>query len=142
MNKTRKAIISTACTWVVGLAVLGSLVACGKKAENQEVAAAPATPVVEAGPTLDQKIDAMVRGHPNSKRVCADGERTNAFFVDYGPPLPPGTADDGKHHGILFLEKVEFYKTSNNTWFITEQNGNKYFAVYPDLAGLVCKVNG
>lgn len=142
MNKTKEAIVSTVCTWVVGLAALSMLVACSKKVENQEVAASPATPVVEAGPTLDQKVDAMLRGHPNSKRVCADGERANAFFLDYGPHLPPGAEADGRYHGILFIEKVEFFKTSNNTWFITEQAGNRYFTVYPDLAGLVCKVNG
>ena len=142
MNKVQEAIVSTACTWAVGLAALSLLVACGKKAENQEHVASPATPVVETGPSMDQKVDAMLRGHPNSRRVCVDGDRTNAFFLDYGPHLPPGAEHDGKYHGILFIEKVEFYKTSNNTWFITEQDGKKYLTVYPDLAGLVCKVNG
>lgn len=122
-------------------AALSGLAACGKKAENPPPVAESA-PVVEQGPTQDQKVDAMLRGHPNSRRVCVDGERPNAFFLDYGPIPPAGTPPDDKHHGILFIEKVEFYKTSNNSWFITNQADDRYIPVYPDLSGLVCKVQG
>lgn len=141
MTKYQEAIVSTAWTWAVGLACLGLLVACGKKAENQVAVASPATAVVESGPTLDQKVDAMLRGHPNSKRVCVDGVRKDAFFLDYGPHLPAGTPNDNKWHGIMLIVNIEFYKTSNDTWFITEQATNRYFLVYPELDGLVCKAN-
>ena len=122
-------------------AALSGLAACGKKAENAAGPAAAAQDVAEPvpTPTQDQMIAAMLRGHPNSLRVCADGERQNAFFVDYGPIPPAGSEPDNKYHGFLFIEKVEFYRTSNNTWFITNQADDKYVQVYPDVAGLVCK---
>lgn len=81
----------------------------------------------------------MLRGHPNSRRVCVDGTRDRAFFLDYGPALKPGEQDDGKMHGWYFIEKVDFYATSNNTWFITAQEDKKYITVYPDVTGLTCQ---
>jgi hypothetical protein len=121
---------------------LAGLVACGKKEEKPAapppVAAAPAA-VVEPDVPVEQQIAAMLRGHPNSRKVCVDGERTHAFFLDYGPLPPPGTEADGRFHGWIFIEKVDFYKTSNNTWFITDQDDKKYSQVYPDTIGLACK---
>lgn len=123
------------------VAALSGLAACGKKAEKVESPDVPPQAVVDptAAPTQDQMIAAMLRGHPNSLRVCVDGERENAFFVDYGPLLPAGAEPDNKYHGFLFIEKVDFYRTSNNTWFITNQADSKYVQVYPDVAELVCK---
>ena len=122
-------------------AALSGLAACGKRAETVESPDMPPQAVADptATPTQEQMIAAMLRGHPNSFRVCVDGERQNAFFVDYGPLPAAGSEPDNKYHGFLFIEKVEFYKTSNNTWFITNQADNKYVQVYPDVAGLTCK---
>jgi predicted small lipoprotein YifL len=141
MSRNHEAIVSTALTWAVLLAGLAGLVACGKKEENPPPPAAEqaAAPV---GPSQEAQIAAMLRGHPNSRRVCVDGNRERAFFLDYGPPLKPGEQDDGKMHGWYFIEKVDFYSTSNNTWFITAQEDRKYVTVYPDVAGLVCQLQG
>lgn len=143
MSRTKEAIVSTALTWAVLLSSLVALTACGKKAENPPEQQA-AEPVVQApqGPNQEQMIAAMLRGHPNSRKVCVDGNRDRAFFLDYGPHLKPGEQDDGKMHGWYFIEKVEFYQTSNNTWFITAQEDKKYVTVFPDVSGLVCQVNG
>ena len=84
----------------------------------------------------------MLRGHPNSRKVCVDGNRDRAFFLYYGPLQPAGAEPDGLWHGWLFIEKVDFYQTSNKTWFITNQADNKYAQVYPDVTGLQCKDQG
>jgi len=122
------------------LAVSG-LVACGKTGEKTP----PPTPVTTAAvplitpPTQAEMISAMLRGHPNSKQVCVDGERSRSFFLDYGPLLPAGAPGDGKIHGWLLIENIDFFKTSNNTWFITDQKDDNYIQVYPDVAGLTCR---
>jgi hypothetical protein len=90
-------------------------------------------------PTQDEMIAAMLRGHPNSTQICVDGTRSRSFFVNYGPLLVPGAPEDGNLHGWLFIEDVDFFKTSNNTWFITVQKDDNYIQVYPDVLGLTCK---
>jgi len=130
-------LLTTALCMLVPL----GLIACGKKAEKTtqpppaKVVAKPAEPQATAA----EMISAMLRGHPNSKQVCVDGERERAFFLDYGPLLPIGVVPDGKFHGWYFIEKVDFYKTSNNTWFITDQKDDTYLQVYPDVTGLTCR---
>jgi len=117
------------------------LVACGKKAEKTPPPAHVTTAAVPliTPPTQAEMISAMLRGHPNSKQVCIDGERAKAFFLDYGPLLPNGAPPDGRNHGWLFIENIDFFKTSNNTWFITDQKDDNYIQVYPDVQGLTCK---
>lgn len=133
---------STLLTAALMLLTSITLVACGKKVESTPIPAAVASaPVVVDQPTEDQALAAILRGHPNSHRACVDGLRENSFFLDYGPPLAPGAEEDGKYHGWLLLDRVEFYKTSNNTWFITIQKDEKYITVYPDVNGLNCKAH-
>jgi hypothetical protein len=115
-----------------------SMVACTKKVEKKQTpAAVAATP--EPEPEEDDMISAMLRGHPNSKQICVDGERRHAFFLDYGPLRKLGEAEDGQWHGWIFIEDVVFYKTSNNTLFITDQAANKYIQAYPDVTALTCR---
>jgi len=140
MSKTKEALLSTVATWVVLLACYASLVSCGKKEENPE-SAAVVLPEPVVAPTVDETISAMLRGHPNSRRVCVDGARERAFFIDYGPRPKAGEETNWPFHGWLLIEKVDFYKTSNNTWFITDQDDKKYIQVYPDITGLNCKVH-
>lgn len=138
MSPKKEALIVTSATWLVALSLFAGLVACGKKTEKTpapEPVAAPVAPAMSE----EQQFSAMLRGHPNSKRVCIDAERRNAYFLDYGPLPPPGTPDDGKWHGWLFIDNVEFYRTSNNTYFITNQDDKKYVQVYPDVNGLQCR---
>lgn len=136
MSRTSEAVISTVLTWTVLLAGLSGLVACGKKEESPEV-----VPVVSTGPDAEEMLAAMLRGHPNSKKICIDGNRENAFFLDYGP-LPTEDKDRVLFAGgWLFIEKVKFYKTSNNTWFITDQDTKEYVYVHPDVTGLNCKMH-
>ena len=108
------------------------LVACGKKVENPPAANTTqvSEPVV-ALPTPEEALDAMLRGHPNSRRICIDGLRERSYFLDYGPLPEPGAKADGYYHGWLFIEKVDFYPTSNKTWFITNQAENKYKPFLP-----------
>lgn len=140
MTKGEEQVAVTIATWVVMLSALTGLVACGKKAEKtpEPVAVAASAPT-EPQPTQVEMVAAMLRGHPNSRQVCVDGLRDRAFFLDYGPLLPPGSEDDGKYHGWIFIEKVDFYKTSNDTWFILAQDDKKYVQVYPDVTGLFCR---
>lgn len=98
-------------------------------------------PVAPTGPNAEEMLASMLRGHPNSKKICIDGSRENAFFLDYGP-LPKEASDRGLFNGgWFFIEKVEFYKTSNNTWFITNQEDSKYITVYPDVTDLNCRTH-
>lgn len=117
------------------------LVACSKKAEKTPPTEPVKAAIEPTGPQLTQAdmLTAMLRGHPNSKQVCVDGDREHAFFLDYGPIPPLGTKDDGKWHGWLFIEKIDFFRTSNNTWFITNQSNDKYVQVYPEVLELTCK---
>jgi hypothetical protein len=136
MGKTREALLSMTAAWVVVMAGFACLVSCGKKEETPPAAAVVKVEV----PNAEEALSAMLRGHPNSKRICIDGQREQAFFLDYGP-LPKDAADRQLFNGgWLFIEKVEFYKTSNNSWFITNQEDKKYIQVYPDVTGLNCRV--
>jgi hypothetical protein len=115
-----------------------SMVACTKKVEKKTESVAVAA-VDPDDLTQDAMLSAMLRGHPNSKQICVDGTRNHAFFLDYGPLLKYGEPADGQWHGWIFIQDVEFYKTSNNTWFIIDQAANKYIQSYPDVNGLVCR---
>ena len=87
--------------------------------------------------TVEDALSAMVRGHPNSKKVCYD-RKLNGYLIYYRPPLKAGdTPEEGKYYGWLYIDKVRFYQSANNTWFIAEQNN--HIAVYPDDTGLPCK---
>ena len=87
--------------------------------------------------TVDDALDAVVRGHPNSKKVCYD-RKLNGYLIHYGPPLKAGeTAEEGRYYGWLYLGKVKFYQSANNKWFIAEQDN--HVTVYPDADGLPCK---
>lgn len=139
MSKNEEQAAVTITAWVVMLSVLCSLAACGKKEEKPpELAAAASAPAVPQ-PTQVEMVAAVLRGHPNSRQVCVDGERDRAFFLDYGPLQKPGAEPDNQYHGWIFIEKIDFYKTSNNTWFITDQDDKKYAQVYPDVTGLFCR---
>lgn len=131
--------MSTSFRRVAVLILLVGLVACGKKEEKIAIPPPVVAEPAAVMPTGPEMISAMLRGHPNSRQVCIDGVRDRSFFLDYGPRLMPGVEADGKYHGWLFIEKVEFFKTSNNTWFITTQEEKKYLEVYPDVIGLTCK---
>lgn len=138
MSRNREAIVATALTWAVALAGLTSLVACSKKLEKPvETKVTQAQEVPQ-----DAQIAAMLRGHPNSKRICVDSSRDRAFFLDYGPLPKPNEPSDGLMHGWYFVEKIEFYSAPNGTWFITGQEDSKYITVYPDVNGLVCQQQG
>ncbi len=124
---------------LVAATVLGSLSACGKKAEKaqeQVVKAAPAA--AKTTYPKEMLLDAMLRGHPGGKKVCIDESRDNAFFLDYSH------REQNEEYGIfagswLFIEQVEFFETSNKSIFITEQKYGNYVRVYPDVTGLTCK---
>jgi hypothetical protein len=123
---------------LLAVAACGLLAGCGKKAEKDEkpAAAPPApTPVIKTDWPQDQTLDAMLRGHPNSRKVCIDEKRANAFFVDYSHK----EENDGFWGGWVFIQNVEFHETSNNTLFVTTMNHNLYIRAYPDVTGMKCK---
>lgn len=113
-------------------AILG-LSACGKREEPVAVS----TPAVSPSPTVDEAITAVVRGHPHSLTVCYD-QPLNGYFVHYKDAVD-GAEPDGNYHGWYFLQKIDFYKAANNTWFIGNQPESSYVVVYPDVTGLPCK---
>lgn len=124
---------------LIAVAVLGSLAACGRPAEKvQELPKQTAPAVADPGYPKELMLDAMLRGHPKSKKVCIDETRDRAFFIDYSQreEIPENGIFAGSW---LFIENVEFYQTSNKTLFITNQDEKKYIAVYPDITNLSCK---
>jgi hypothetical protein len=125
---------------LVAATVLGSLSACGKKAENakEQTKQAAASSTLKTDWPQDAMLDAMLRGHPNSKKVCQDENRTNAFFADY--THQPEDEDRGIFsQGWVFIQDVEFYETSNKTLFIIEMSHTRYIRAFPDITGLKCK---
>lgn len=133
--------MNTTFRHVAVLTLLVGLVACGKKEESTPVVAVAASaPEPAVDPiSSEQQLSSILRSHPNSRRACIDGERKYTYFLDYGPLPPPNTEDDGRNHGWLYIEGVQFFKTSNNTYFNTVQDEDKYIRVYPDVNGLQCK---
>lgn len=111
------------------------LTACSKKVENPPDKAVVSPAQV---PTVNESFSAMLRGHPNSIKICYD-ESYNGFYLYYGELLKAGEPDDNKHHGWLFIQDVKFYITSAGSWFIAKQANDKYVQIYPDVIGLQCK---
>lgn len=122
---------------LLGLMLAVGLAACGKKVEEKIPEKVEAAPVVKEEATQEQKLAAMVRPYDRLVRACADGLRNNSFFVLF--KAPPDGQTEGLFVGWYLIENVEFYKTSNNTWFITELPDKDFVKVYPDVTGLACK---
>jgi len=116
------------------LALAAALIGCGKKEES----AAPKVVEQPTMPTVDQALDAVLRGHPNALQACYDG-KLNGFFIDYGPPLSAGSSEDNKSHGWYLFSNVNYYQSENNSWFIADQPAKDYNQVYPVTDGLTCK---
>ena len=112
---------------------IATLIGCGKK-EEPAVVAVP----VETTPSISEAIDAVVRSHPNALQVCYDSKQ-NGFFLDYGPLLPAGAAEDNKFHGWWILRNVNYFQSANNSWFVADQPVTDYTQVYPVIDGLPCK---
>lgn len=95
------------------------------------------TPPPREQPTYEQALSAMSRSLDRVNSVCLDGIRNSAFFVHFSETDYPDHTN--LFRGWYLVENVEFYKTSNNTWFITEIPDNKFTKVFPDVTGLQCK---
>ena len=106
------------------------LVGCGKKEE-------PAAEVAVTPPsyTLDDTMAAMLRGHPRSKQICYD-DGMSGWYLQYAIDEAVEFPFNG---GWIFIQDVKFYRSSNKTWFISDQKITDYVRVYPDVAGLPCK---
>jgi hypothetical protein len=121
--------------------MLSALAACGPNPEpkKQPTPAITATvPDVAASViTSEEAMVAVMRGHPHSIQVCYD-TGLNGYFLQY-PPRKEGATDDVMY-GWYFLQKVQYFRASNNTWFIANQPEVNYASVYPDVAGLPCKM--
>lgn len=123
---------------VILLSALAGLTACGKKEETPQISTAAAPEPKTVAPTVDEAIVAVLRGHPNSKKICYD-TKFDGYFAYYGPPLAAGAEDDGKMHGWYLVQNIAFYQAANNSWFIGLQPDKSYVTVYPDVTGLPCK---
>lgn len=123
---------------LVALILTVGLTACGKKAETPTAEAAVVPAPVTVSPTVDEAIVAVLRGHPNSRKICYD-TNFDGYFMYYGPHLPAGAEDDGKMHGWYLVQKIAFYQSANKAWFIGIQPNQNYVTVYPDITGLPCK---
>lgn len=114
-----------------------ALSACSDSGKKPPEPVAQVTAVVEV-PTIDEAMTATQRGHPHAIRICYD-EKLNGYFLEYSPYPTRSKEEDNFFHGWWFLQKVEYHKAANNTWFITDQPMTNYSQVYPDVAGLPCK---
>lgn len=115
-------------TVIAALALV--LSGCQKKEEPVAVAA-------EAAPTytVADTMAAMLRGHSHSKQICYD-EGMNGWYILY---TEDATMESPFNGGWLYISEVKFYRSSNKTWFITDQKITDYTHVYPDVTGMNCK---
>lgn len=122
------------------LTTLFALVACGSdESEPKHKAPAPApAPTGPERPSIEQALDAGLRGHPHAIKICYD-TKFDGFLVYYdkGDPADPNYGD--AMHGWYKIQVDAFYPSSNGTWFITPQDGARYVTVYPDDTNLPCK---
>lgn len=117
------------------LAALTGLAGCGKKPAEPVATTDPvATAASDVAPTVDQALDAVLRGHPRSLKVCYE-TKYDGYFLYYGPI----SDDTSKLSGWLFIQNISFHLSTNNTFFITAQPDKNYVTTFPDVAGLPCK---
>lgn len=120
------------------LVLCAAFSSCGKKEEPVAAAVVVAPPPVAA--TVEEGIAAVLRAHPNSRKVCYE-TNYDGYLLDYGPPLAAGVEPDGLFHGWYLLQRVQLYRSSNGTWFTGLQPDKEYVTVYPDASGLPCKAH-
>ena len=125
-------------TLLAALILAAGLAACGKKVDTPTATEAGSGTTASVAPTVDEALVAVLRGHPNSKKICYD-TNFDGYFMHYGPPLPAGVENDGKMHGWYLVQKIAFYQSANKAWFIGTQPDQAYVTVYPDVTGLPCK---
>lgn len=126
-------------SWVVA-AFVAILIATGcAKKEDAPKSKAQATKVEQKEkPNVSEAMSAFFRAHPRSDKVCYDANY-DAFLVHYKDiPLNEVPPED-KMFGWYFVQKVEFYKLANNTWFTGLQPDERYFRAYPNVTGLPCQ---
>lgn len=117
------------------LAALLGLAGCGKKpAEPATANESAVAATVDVAPTVDQAIDAVLRGHPRSLKACYE-TKYDGYFLYYGPV----SDDTSKLSGWLFIQNISFHLSTNNTFFITAQPDKNYVTAFPDVTGLPCK---
>ena len=116
-------------------AALIGLAGCTKKAAEPVAVNEPnATATADVAPTVDQAIDAVLRGHPRSQKVCYE-TKYDGYFLYYGPI----SDDTTKLSGWFLIQNIGFYQSTNNTFFISTQPDKNYVTVFPDVTGLPCK---
>jgi hypothetical protein len=88
-------------------------------------------------PTQEQAIDAAIRAHERSTKVCYD-PAIEGFLIHY-PYMKP--AEDGTTYfdGWYYLKYQQMWKTDNGIWFMKDYSPSEYVRVYPDVTGLNCK---
>lgn len=110
------------------------LMAC---TEKQDVPPPAVVAVVATLPTIEEGVIAVVRGHPHSTKVCHEPAFAG-YFIHYKEKVD-GAPEDDHFHGWYIVQNMKFYKSSNNTWFIGDNEAKDYVVVYPDITGLTCK---
>lgn len=126
---------------LLALIILCTLVACGKdegEKKAPEPIPTPAPPAPEQ-PSVEQALDAALRGHPHAMKVCYDS-KSEGLLIQYSPHVePPAQDTDGMMHGWFYLKVNGFYPSANGTWYLTNQPDGSYVQVYPDDTSLPCK---
>ena len=108
-----------------------------EQASEQTADAKQETKTEEDVPTQEQAIDAAIRAHERSTKVCYD-PAIEGFLIHY-PHLKP--AEDGTTYfdGWYYLKYQQMWKTDNGIWFMKDYAPSEYVRVYPDVTGLNCK---
>jgi Na+-transporting methylmalonyl-CoA/oxaloacetate decarboxylase gamma subunit len=76
------------------------------------------TKTEEDVPTIDQAIDAAIRAHERSTKVCYD-EKIEGFLIHY-PYLKPDEDGTKYFNGWYYLKWSQMWKTDNGIWFMKD----------------------
>lgn len=143
-NKRR--LIITALAVVSTFMFLTYITSLNSKPKTEEVAPETATSETtetkqeaktnEDVPTQEQAIDAAIRAHDRSTKVCYD-PAIEGFLIHYPHKEPDG--DVQYFEGWYYLKYQQMWKTDNGIWFMKDYAPTEYVRVYPDVTGLNCK---
>lgn len=128
---------------LIALALAVCLVACGDKKEPPktveippESTASAASALVTPIPTGAEMLSAMKRGFDRTNQICINTiDNKTSFFIDFKEDPDPT-----KFSGWYYIEKISFYRTQANTWYVQDIPDDQFIKVYPDVTGLQCKV--
>ena len=131
---------------LLALILAGSLFGCAKAPDESKPEAKQEEPVKQeelknqepaAHLTVDDELNALGRAESRATKICYNGQtgdkNSDSFFV-FWPYL-----DDEHFDGWYYIDQVDFYQAANKTWYVAEQNSERYVHIFPKIDGLTCK---